>query len=145
MAVDAFLDSDILVFAVSSAPAEQSKRLITEKLIANLEFGLSAQVLQEFYTAVTSKIVTPIAHEDALDWLDDLSELECVPMDAELVADGVRMASTFGTSPLTGAIIAAAQRLEAPALYTQQLTHGKAYGSVMAIDPFVLHSEEAGH
>ena len=143
MGVDAFLDSDVLVYAVSSSPAEEDKRQITEKLIANLEFGVSAQVLQEFYTAVTTKIATPIAHEDALAWLDDLSELDCVPVDPDLVVDGARIADIHKTSPLDGSIIAAAERLAAPAVYTRRLVHGKTYGSVMAIDPFILHSEEA--
>ncbi|MER9304105.1 hypothetical protein NKJ06_29030 [Mesorhizobium sp. M0293] len=38
-----------------------------------------------------------------------------------------------------GAIIAAAERLGVKTLYTEDLNHGQAYGSVVAINPFRTH------
>ncbi|WP_245435947.1 hypothetical protein [Mesorhizobium tamadayense] len=38
-----------------------------------------------------------------------------------------------------GAIIAAAERLGVKTLYTEDLNHGQAYGSVVAINPFRSH------
>ncbi|TIP29869.1 MAG: PIN domain-containing protein [Mesorhizobium sp.] len=38
-----------------------------------------------------------------------------------------------------GAIIAAAERLGVKALYTEDLNHGQAYGSVVAVNPFRTH------
>lgn len=36
-----------------------------------------------------------------------------------------------------GAILAAAERLEAEIVYTEDLNHGHSYGSVRVINPFV--------
>ncbi len=38
-----------------------------------------------------------------------------------------------------GAIIAAAERLGVKTLYTEDLNHGQAYGSVVAVNPFRTH------
>lgn len=137
MSVEAFLDTSILVYAVSSAPAEQFKRVRSEQLIANLDFGISGQVLEEFYDAVTRKIARPITHEAAMGWIEDLSELEVIPVDAELVSAGAEIGVRYQTSYWEGAIIAAAERSGAKTLYTEDLTHGQTYGSVTAINPYI--------
>ncbi len=137
MSVEAFLDTNILVYAVSSAPSEKTKRLRSEQLIANLDFGISGQVLQEFYTTVTRKIAKPISHEDAMGWIEDLSELDVVPVDSELVAAGAENCVRYQTSYWDGALIAAAERSGAKTLYTEDLNHGQTYGSVTAINPYI--------
>ena len=49
MSVDCFLDTNILVYAVSSAEADAAKSAKALDLVQRSDFGLSAQVLQEFY------------------------------------------------------------------------------------------------
>lgn len=137
MSVEAFFDSNILIYAVSSAPSEADKRLRSEQLIANLDFGVSGQVLEEFYTAVTRRIEKPITHEAAMGWIEDLSELEVVPVDADLVSAGAAHSETYKTSYWDGALIAAAERSGAKTLYTEDLTHGQSYGTVTAINPYI--------
>jgi predicted nucleic acid-binding protein len=137
MGVEAFLDTDVLVYAVSSATSEQSKRLTSEQLIVNLDFGVSGQVLQEFYETVTRRIAKPITHEAAMGWLEDLCELEFVPVDAELVMASAENCSKFNTSYRNGSIIAAAQRLGCKTLYSEHLTHGQTYDRVTVINPYL--------
>ena len=48
MSVDSFLDTNVLIYAVSSSPAESGKKEKALELIQHADFGLSAQVLQEF-------------------------------------------------------------------------------------------------
>jgi predicted nucleic acid-binding protein len=43
----------------------------------------------------------------------------------------------YGISYWDGAILAAAEALEAPILYTEDLNHGQLYGRVRAVNPFV--------
>jgi predicted nucleic acid-binding protein len=45
---EVFLDSNVLLYACSSATADAKKRRIAESLILEGSFALSAQVLQEF-------------------------------------------------------------------------------------------------
>ena len=141
MSAEAFLDTNILVYAVSSAADEEPKRKMSEMLIENVDFGTSAQVLQEFYNTVTRKIAVPLTHEAARSWLEDLAELELAPIDADLVMAGADIANRYQTSYWDGAIIAAAERIGAKTLYTEDLNHGQAYGSVTAINPYITDDE----
>jgi predicted nucleic acid-binding protein len=43
----------------------------------------------------------------------------------------------YGISYRDGAIVAATEALEAPILYTEDLNHGRRYGPVRAVNPFL--------
>jgi predicted nucleic acid-binding protein len=135
MTVQYFLDTNILIYAVSKDDAR--KRKIASELIAREEFGLSAQILAEFYSAATRKIQHRLSEEQAENWLDSLQQQHCLAVDADLVRAGVRKSRRYGISYWDGAIVAAAEALGAPVLYTEDLNHGQAYGTVTAINPFL--------
>ncbi len=136
MTVDCFLDSNVLIYAVSSAPEENTKKATALELIANTDFGLSTQVLQEFYVNATQKIATPIQPDVAIAIINELRHLPLVHTDYPLVVTGVEISLEHRVSYWDGAILAAAQRLGAAILYTEDLNHGQHYGSVQAINPF---------
>ena len=48
MTGEVFLDSNVLLYACSSAPGDAEKRLVAEDLMLSRRFALSSQVLQEF-------------------------------------------------------------------------------------------------
>lgn len=48
MTAESFLDTNILLYACSSAPLDAAKKQRATDLILNSNFALSAQVLQEF-------------------------------------------------------------------------------------------------
>ena len=52
MIVDCFLDTNILVYAATGRGLHDLKRKRAIELIETQNFGLSAQVLQEFYVTV---------------------------------------------------------------------------------------------
>lgn len=55
MTGEVFLDSHVLLYACSSAPADAGKRRVAEDLILNHPFALSTQVLQEFIANAVRK------------------------------------------------------------------------------------------
>jgi predicted nucleic acid-binding protein len=61
MSVECFLDTNVLVYAVSSAEGDAPKSRKALDLVQRTEFGLSAQVLQEFYVTVTRRIRKPLS------------------------------------------------------------------------------------
>jgi predicted nucleic acid-binding protein len=136
MSVDAFLDTNVLICAVSSSPAESAKKERALELIEHADFGLSAQVLQEFYVNVTAKIALPLSPDKAVELLEQFRIFSVVWTDYPLIVSGIENAIRFGLSYWDGAIIAAAERLGATTLYTEDLNHGQQYGSVQAINPF---------
>ena len=145
MSVDAFLDTNVLIYAVSSAPAESAKKERALELISHADFGLSAQVLQEFYVNVTGKIALPLMPDEAVALLEQFRNFPVVWTDYPLIVAGIEVALRFGISYWDGAIIAAAERLGATTLYTEDLNHGQRYASVQAVNPFLAETADSVH
>lgn len=136
MIVDCFLDTNILIYAALGRAAEEAKRKTASELIASTQFGLSAQVLQEFYTVVTRKSERPLAPAQALEWIELLEVFPCAPIDASLVKRGAENSARYRISYWDGAILAAAEALGASTLYSEDLNHGQTYGAVSVCNPF---------
>lgn len=139
MNAEVMLDTNIIAYATSRLREDRDKRAVSLELIEKAELGISAQVLQEFYVTVTRKLKVPLTHEEAVDWLEELEQFPCVPVDASLVYQGAENSGRYLISYWDGAIIAAAERLGATTLYTEDLNHGQKYGSVTVINPFRGH------
>ena len=137
MSVECFFDTNVLVYAVSSAEGDAPKRRKALDLVRQADFGLSAQVLQEFYVTVTRKIRKPLAPELAVALMEEYRVFPTVPTDYPLIVSAVEISLRYGVSYWDGAILAAAEVLEAPILYTEDLSHGQRYGSVRAVNPFL--------
>ena len=136
MIVDCFLDTNVLFYAALGRFAEPAKYERARLLIAETNFGISGQVLQEFFVNVTRKSDKLLATEQALDWLDALTDRPCAAIDRELVVEAAKIADRFKISYWDSALIAAAERLDAPILYTEDLDHDQLYGSVRVVNPF---------
>jgi predicted nucleic acid-binding protein len=105
-------------------------------LIATTEFGISAQVLAEFYATVTRKGDDPMPAGAALDWIELLEQQPCVSIDAGIVKRGAEISERYRISYWDGAIIAAAEALGATTLFSEDLSDGQSYGSVKVVNPF---------
>ena len=137
MRADSFLDTNILVYAVSRDPDEATKTARALELIDTADFGISAQVLQEFYVTVVRKIAKPLAPAEALEWVEQFARFPCCPVGVETVQLGAEISETHRISYWDGAILAAAQSLGARTLFTEDLNHGQDYGGVRVVDPFL--------
>jgi predicted nucleic acid-binding protein len=137
MRVERFFDTNVLVYAASSSPADRAKRTRALKLIRESDFGLSAQVLQEFYVTVTRKFRRPLAPEAAVALMDAYRVFPTVPTDYPLIVSAVEVSLKYGISYWDAAIIAAAQVLGASTLYTEDLNHGQLYETVRVVNPFL--------
>jgi predicted nucleic acid-binding protein len=137
MTAECFLDTNILVYAVSSAEADVAKSRKALEIVQRSDFGLSAQVLQEFYVTVTRKIRKPLSPELAVALMSEYRVFPTVPTDYPLIVAAVELSIRYGISYWDGAIVAAAEALEAPTLYTEDLTHGQRYGDVRVLNPFL--------
>jgi predicted nucleic acid-binding protein len=134
---DYFLDTNILIYAAAGRSDQPDKFRIAEQLIFGGTFGLSGQVLAEFYVNVLTKPKIPLSAEEAERWIDLLSEFPVAAIDDTLVRQGIAYSRRFQISYWDGAIIAAAERLGAPTLYTEDLSHDQMYGSVRVRNPFL--------
>ncbi len=67
MSVDVFFDTNVLVYAAAGRGKDEFKRKRALELIQSEKFGTSAQVLQEFYVVIVTKIAHPLSAAAALE------------------------------------------------------------------------------
>jgi predicted nucleic acid-binding protein len=137
MSVECFLDTNVLVYALSAAPEDASKRERAAALIASADFGLSVQVLQELYVTITRKIRVPLDPERAFEIVSEYRAFPLVAVDYPLLARAVEVCLRYKISYWDGAIVAAAERLDAAILYSEDLNPCQSFGSVRVVNPFL--------
>lgn len=136
MAVEIFLDTNVIVYAVDMSPASSAKRTTARGILRASEFGLSAQVLQEFYVTTTRELKRPLSVLTAARWVEQLSRAEFVGLDLTTIKLAIAYSQRHQISHWDGAIIAAAEALGAATVYSEDLSDGQRYGSVTIENPF---------
>jgi predicted nucleic acid-binding protein len=126
----------VLIYAVAGKWNETRKHDIAIDLFRNAKFGVSGQILAEFAAVLDRKFRDVVSAAETDRWMEALSSFPLVPVDAALVQTGILHARRYQITYYDAAIIAAAERLGAPVLYTEDLNHGQVYGSVKVINPF---------
>lgn len=92
MNAEAFVDTNVLLYAISSDPGEAAKANRAREILAREDFGVSAQVLQEFFVNATKKIAEPLSDQEALDFIEIIGQVPVVPVSPETGTE-------FGTLP----------------------------------------------
>ena len=91
----------------------------------------------KFNVTVTRKLAEPLTPEHALAWIEELEAFPCVSIETSLVKNAIEISVRYQTSYWDGAILAAAESISVPRLYSEDLNHGQLYGSVEAFNPFL--------
>jgi len=137
MTVSAFLDTNVLVYAAIGSGRDEHKRRRALELVESVDFGTSAQVLQEFYVTVVRKARVPLPPGAALEWVEQLEAFPCLSIDSSFVKVAAETAERYHLSYWDGAIVAAAELLGAKTLYTEDLNDGQRYGAIHVCNPFL--------
>lgn len=136
MSADRFVDTNILLYAVSNMASERSKRDAARALLAQPGLGVSVQVLQEFYVQATGSQKTSYRHEEALLFLAWVRRLPIQPITVAVFDAALALQERFGVSYWDAAILAAARELGCAVVYSEDLSHGQEYGGVRVENPF---------
>jgi predicted nucleic acid-binding protein len=131
-----FADTNVLVYTFD--PSQGEKHLIAAGICRELLeqdcLCLSTQVLQELYVTLTRKARVPV--ESALSVLDDLSQWPVFTVDYRAIRDAIVTARDFRLYFWDSLLAAAANRLGATALLTEDLNHGQIIAGVEVRNPF---------
>ncbi len=138
MTIACFLDTNILIYAAMGRTDERPKQTIALKLLESAEFALSGQVLAEFVANALhpKRQGVPLKLDEVHGWLKGFSAYPIQPITIEIVLRGAQLARSYQIKYWDAALIAACEQLEAPILYTEDLSHRQLYGSVRVINPF---------
>ncbi len=135
--VACFLDTNVLLYAALGRLDEPEKFQISRNLIAAWEFGVSTQVLGEFFVNSQRRSRRPLTAAEAAAFVTNLNERPCVAVDRNVVLVAMGYAHRYQISYWDAAVVAAAEQLETPILYTEDLNHGQRYGTVRVMNPFI--------
>ncbi len=131
-----FLDTNVLVYAATRPTEGDRRSSVARRLIEDVDFGISSQVLQEFYVTAVKKAISGPSPETIMTWIDRLMQVPVVPIDAPLVVRAIEISQRFQLPYWDAAIVAAAERLGAPVVYSEDFNDGQSYGSVRVQNPF---------
>jgi len=130
-----FVDTNILIYRAS--PAEKRKFRIATDLCASVEFGLSTQVLQEFFVAAVHPKKLNLSHEEAFVLLGALLDFPLHVVDRSTIMHALAIKKRYAISYWDSAAIASAKALDCSQIYTEDLNSGQEYEGVRAINPFI--------
>ena len=132
-----FVDTNVLLYAVSELPDEEGKRARAREVLGEAGLAVSVQVLQEFYHQATRTArVGSLSHGRALQFLEPILLLPVQAMTADVFLDAVNISQRFQVSYWDGAILAAARAMGCDAVYTEDLNAGQDFDGIRVINPF---------
>lgn len=137
MTAGCFLDTNVLLYAVSTTPAEAPKRQLARYLLNEDDWTLSVQVLQEFYVQATRATrADRLALSDAAALIASWQRFTVQPMDAAVLHEALALHQAYPLSYWDAAILAAAQQSGCNLVLSEDMTDGETYGMVTVRNPF---------
>lgn len=134
---EVFLDTNILLYAALGQQHAGRRWERAREIALTEDYCTSGQVLAEFYNIATRRGAPPLTLDQAREWIRVIALKPCQPITPEVVVAGVDNARRYQLSYWDGAIIAAAEKIGAKILYSEDLNHGQTYGSVRVENPFL--------
>jgi len=132
-----FVDTNVLLYAVSTAPAEGPKASAARRLLEADDLALSVQVLQEFYVQATrSSRKDRLTHEQAALLVEAWLRFPVQETTVPLMQAALETKRRHRISYWDAAVVEAARLLECDTLLSEDLAHGRSYDGVRVVNPF---------
>ena len=132
-----FADTNILLYAASPLPEEAAKQQLANDILAQDDWALSVQVLQEFYTQATRPSRSwALTHEQAVGFIQPLLRFPVQDVTLDLMHDAFNIHARFGLSYWDCAILAAARLLGCDAVYSEDMSDTQDYDGLRVVNPF---------
>jgi predicted nucleic acid-binding protein len=137
-----FVDTNILLYAISRDPDEQAKKARADELLRSRDVGLSVQVLQEFYVQATRDSRTDrLTNEQAAALVDSFRRFPVQETTLGVMLAAMSTRQRFEISYWDAAVLEAARVLGCEVVLSEDLSDGQDYAGVRVENPF----EDAQH
>jgi len=134
-----FVDTNVLLYAVSRAAAESAKAETALSLLDSGDVALSVQVLQEFYVQATRPArLDRLTHQQASLLIESWLRFPCQDTTPGLVVAALRTAERFRISYWDAAIVEAARAGGCGVVLSEDLNDGQDFGGVSVENPFII-------
>ena len=132
-----FVDTNVLLYAVSKSPAEREKAERANAIIDEGDIGMSVQVLQEFYVQATRTTqADPLSHEQAAGLVEAFLRFPVQAIDTSIARAAIGTCNRFGICYWAAAILEAARTLGCAVVLSEDLNDGQDYAGVVVENPF---------
>lgn len=132
-----FLDTNVLIYAVSAAPEDAKKRDRAIKLLSEGDLALSVQVLQEFYVQSTRPArLGALTHDESVNFIEAMRRFSVQPITLGVMSAALSLCERYGLSYWDSAILAAARASDCDAVYSEDLSAEQDYAGLSVINPF---------
>ena len=132
-----FIDTNVLLYSISTDPGETRKRDIAVALLEDDDLALSVQVLQEFYVQATRPGRSdPVDHDIAVGLIRTWLRFKVQEMTLPVLLGALDIKATRTLSYWDAAIVAAARALACRELLSEDMAHGSEIDGVRISDPF---------
>lgn len=132
-----FVDTNILMYAHDSAAGKKHERAkaLVEDLWETRSGVVSTQVLQELAVNLRRKAKKPLDAKATRDVVADYLAWQVVVNGGDSILEALDLESRYQVSFWDALVIQAAQVGGAEILYSEDLSHGQRYGSVLVTNP----------
>ena len=132
-----FLDTNILVYAVSRRAEDVKKKAAARSLIQPAGQAISLQVLQEFYRVAVHPKKLGFTHDEAVQFCDGWRKCFTVLEPTLLLFDeSLKLCARYQISYFDACILAAAAETGCTIVYSEDLNDGQIYNGVQVVNPF---------
>ncbi|MDN5850594.1 MAG: PIN domain-containing protein [Nitrococcus sp.] len=132
-----FVDTNVLLYAVSTADDEREKREVALSILGADDLALSVQVLQEFYVQATrSSRPDRLTHDQAVSLIDSWLRFQVQETSITLLQQALSTSVRWQVSYWDAAIVEAARALRCATLLSEDLQDGMDFAGVHVRDPF---------
>ena len=132
-----FVDTNVLLYAVSTEPGEAAKAEIARALLESTDLALSVQVLQEFYVQATrTSRRHRLSHEQASLLVEAWLRFPVQDTTVPIMQAAASTAHHSRISYWDAAVIEAARALGCATVLSEDLADGRDYGGVHVENPF---------
>ena len=132
-----FVDTNILLYSISTDPAEERQASIAADLLQSRDLVLSVQVLQEFYVQATRPAKPgALTHDEAVGFIEAWKRFPVQETTVALLDAALAAKSRWKISYWDAAIVEAARAAGCDELLSEDLSDGGNYGGVRVVNPF---------
>jgi predicted nucleic acid-binding protein len=132
-----FTDTNVLLYAVSTARSEASKHAVAQALLAGGDVALSVQVLQEFYVQATRPTRSDaLSHAQAAALIEAWLRFPTQDTTPPLVRAALTTTARYRISYWDAAIVEAARLLGCRIILSEDLSDRQDFNGVRVENPF---------
>ena len=134
-----FIDTNVLLYAFGPEDDADTRPVVARRILSGGDVAFSIQVFQEFYVqAIHSRRKQPLTDKEAAEVIETLKVFPMQNNNLTLFRRALEIRNRVRISFWDANILAAGLCLGCEVLLSEDLNHGRDYGGIVVVNPFLL-------